>query len=287
MTRWNASAAAVVVVVASIHCARIVGVVPSSSAHAAVIAHWRFENGAANTAASGSNSILDSSGNGRHGTPVNGPFYRSDVPAPVLPTGVANARSLDFGGDTDHERVFIADDPSFQLQSLTLEAFVKVHNAGGQRQIVFRGDDRFATDPYYLALRNGAFTFHIEDAQQLASEVQAAVPALNQWVHVAGTFDAATGRQRLYVNGTEMTSALTAVRPFLALDSASLPGLGIGNVQSQNYLQYFDGLIDEVRISDRALLPSELLVPEPSSALAAAALAAAAGASSRGRRRRR
>jgi hypothetical protein len=50
------------------------------------------------------------------------------------------------------------------------------------------------------------------------------------------------------------------VRPFGFLDPAQLPGLGIGSVQSDNYIEYFAGTIDEVRISDAALQPSEFLL---------------------------
>jgi len=40
--------------------------------------------------------------------------------------------------------------------------------------------------------------------------------------------------------------------------------LGIGDVQSENYAEYFNGLIDEVHISDVALTPGGFLTPEPS-----------------------
>ena len=55
--------------------------------------------------------------------------------------------------------------------------------------------------------------------------------------------------------------------PFGALDPTQNPGLGIGGLQSSNPNlgpEYFNGLIDEVRLSNTALRPDELLVPEPS-----------------------
>ena len=59
--------------------------------YGSVIAHWRFEEGDPNSAASGSASVVDSSGHNLHGTPVNGPIYRADVAAnPVPQTGTEN-----------------------------------------------------------------------------------------------------------------------------------------------------------------------------------------------------
>jgi hypothetical protein len=54
-------------------------------ANAGSIAYWRFENGTANSSASGVGSILDSTGNGHNGTPINGPLYRSSVPSSTVP----------------------------------------------------------------------------------------------------------------------------------------------------------------------------------------------------------
>ena len=50
------------------------------------------------------------------------------------------------------------------------------------------------------------------------------------------------------------------------LDPTQDPGLGIGSYETAAFGDFasFDGLIDEVRISDTALSPSEFLsVPEP------------------------
>lgn len=80
------------------------------------------------------------------------------------------------------------------------------------------------------------------------------------------------------MNGVLVNSTTTAVRPLGPLDPTQQPGLGIGDVQSSTYGENFNGLIDEVRISDQALPPSQLLdaAPEPST-LVLASLAAAIG----------
>jgi len=42
-----------------------------------LIGWYKFDEGTADTAASGTDSIIDSSGNGNHGTPYNSPYYRA------------------------------------------------------------------------------------------------------------------------------------------------------------------------------------------------------------------
>ena len=78
-----------------------------NGAGAATIGHWRFEEGAADSAASGSNTVVDSSGNGLHGTPVYGPVYRTDVPGSGL---YSNTRSMEFDG-ISAQRVTVPDGP--------------------------------------------------------------------------------------------------------------------------------------------------------------------------------
>ena len=68
---------------------------------------------------------------------------------------------------------------------------------------------------------------------------------------------------RLYLGGQLVAHGITHIRPFAQLDPTKRPGLGIGNVQSDNYNEYFDGLIDEVRLSNAALREDQLLCNRP------------------------
>jgi hypothetical protein len=231
------------------------------------IGYWRFEEGAADIAATGSNTVLDSSGNNLHGTPVSGPVYRADVPGTGNPPGT---RSLEFDGITG-QRVVVPDGPLVTLtQSLTLEAFVRarplVPGTGGVGTIVFRADNRPGLDPYLLGLSGGGnvLQFTIQNASNQTAMLTATIP-YDEWLHVAGTLDDTTGAMKLYVNGAEVASTTTAIRPLGTLDPAWSPGLSIGNDYTGQYGLVFNGKIDEVRISDDALSPDQFL-PEPASA---------------------
>jgi len=221
------------------------------------VAYYRFE-GTAGTAATGIGSILDSSGNGLNATPENGPTYSSSVPAAMVPgTGAADTTSMSFNGT--NQGVVIPDGPAFQLtHSLTLEAYVYAESlAGGDGNIIFRGDNQGGLDPYWLRYEKStnSLMFQITNAANQTASISGSIPA-NQWVHVAATLDDSTGEMCLYVNGALVASAVTSIRPYAALVGGQ-PGLGIGSLQSGG--EFFHGLIDEVRISNVALSPSQLL----------------------------
>ena len=230
-----------------------------TTTRAATVAYWRFEEGKADSPAGGYFSVLDSSGNGLDGTAINGPVYRADVANHVVPyTADPNTLSLQFNGTS--QRIMIPDNSKFVLtHSLTLEAYIKPLAASNVGQIVFRGDDRSGFDAYWLYVQNNNVIFDIENAAQQFAYVIAPLPSLNTWMDVAGTLDDKTGAMRIYINGIQRASAVTSVRPMGPMDPNASPGIGIGNTQSGNYSEYFDGLIDEVRISDVALAPSQLL----------------------------
>jgi hypothetical protein len=240
----------------------------ATTSEGSVVGYWRFEEGAANAVASGSNTVLDSSGNGLNGTPINGPVYRTDVPVSSLPS---NTRSMEFA-TTAGRRVTVPDGPLVTLtHSLTLEAFIKARpllpGTGGFGVIVMRADNQPGLDPYILGMQSpgNVVSFQIMNSSNQTALLTSPVP-YDQWLHVAGTLDDATGAMKLFVNGIQVASTTTSIRPLGALNPAFSPGLSIGEDYTGQYGECFNGFIDEVRISDTALAPGQLL-PEPGSAI--------------------
>ncbi len=76
---------------------------------------------------------------------------------------------------------------------------------------------------------------------------------LNAWSHVAMTFDPATGRYAIYVNGEEVAVQMHPGNNLLATDR----NVAIGKEESHQ-TRFFNGLIDEVEIFTRALAQSEI-----------------------------
>jgi hypothetical protein len=166
-----------------------------------------------------------------------------------------------FNLDGASARVYIPDSPAFQLSNtLAISAWIWVRDwptgPSGEGQILFRGDDRIGLDPYFMevsgpnsVLGQGNVSFAIEDGNNNAVIVLAPI-ALHEWIYVVGTFSP-NGRMQLFVNGKMVDQAYTNIHPLSALDSNYTPGIGIGNVQSTFADEYFDGLIDDVKLYNK------------------------------------
>jgi hypothetical protein len=217
-----------------------------------IVVHWRFQEGAADGT---SQSIKDTSGNGRHGQAIGGPKYcRVELPGSSL--------ALSFDGKDD--RIFVPDNDLFHLtESFTIEAYIQIDRYAretvGMSHIVFRGDNRLGLDPWYLAITaSGQLKFLVADARNKASIVFSPKPLpLGQLLHVAATLDHRSGCQALFVNGERVATAESKICAFGPLDGRR-PGVGIGNRQTHSG-QAFCGVIDEVRISAEALNPAQFL----------------------------
>lgn len=156
----------------------------------------------------------------------------------------------------------IPDSESLKITgSLTISAWVKVLSYPASAQlwsmVLFRGDDRFGLDPYFLGVRyDGVLVFHVESLTAVA-EVLAPIP-LNRFVQVTASLDDATGRMRLYLNGALAAAATTSVRPFKDLDSGSNPAVGIGNVggypTTPHHFPLY-GVIDELKLYNTVVKP--------------------------------
>jgi chitodextrinase len=209
---------------------------PSSNAASAttpaidptLVAAYSFDEGSGST-------VGDSSGHGNTGTIANATWT----------TAGKNGNALSFNGTS--ARVIIADAASLHLSSaMTLEAWVRPSTtSSGWRDIIYRGND-----DYYLATFNAVPVGGLTLTSSTNSNTfgSSALPA-NTWTHVAQTFDGST--VTLYVNGVQV--AATAITG--SIQDATNP-LEIGS--DHIYGQYFQGLIDDVRVYNVALTASQI-----------------------------
>lgn len=236
----------------------------TSQVHAGTLAHWRFEEGSAGGTASGSGSVLDSAGS-NHGTAFGGPVYSSDVPVSPLPS---NLLSLDLDGTGDYVAI---PDPTGALNGtggLTVEAWLKAE-AGAQSdsQSLIVDHSHGWTDSTGWALQSNPGHLTIAFVVGNGTSFPFATTTTNvfdgEWHHIAGIYDpTATGAEvKIYVNGVlEGTAAGTLVGNSRDVNIGSSWGGG-------SRRRYLNGQVDEVRISDMALEPTQFMntVPEPSS----------------------
>jgi hypothetical protein len=186
----------------------------------------------------GGTTAVDASGNGRAGTVRSGTWSASGY----------YGGALSFNGTSTW--VSIADHASLDLTTgMTLEAWVKPSALSGWRTVIMK--EASGTQSYTLYAHDNAPrpAVYVHGATSESSVTGSSGLTLNVWTHLAATFDG--GMLRLYVNGVEVGTR-TASQPI----APSANPLKIGG--NAIWGEYFRGLIDEVRIYNRALGRDEI-----------------------------
>jgi FtsP/CotA-like multicopper oxidase with cupredoxin domain len=198
-----------------------------------VIASYGFNEGSGLT-------VHDSTGNGHHGTIGTARW--------ALNAG-RYGHALSFDG-TAGCLVSIANSIGLELTAaLTIEAWVKPTISSGPAQTIVAKDyGKSIAYGLYAWRGQGPASLVQVDCTDIVSVRQGGLPA-NTWAHVAMTYDGKV--LRMYVNGVE--SAKRAVTGALEHSAGTLRIGGNGALG-----QYFKGLIDEVRIYNRALTALEV-----------------------------
>ena len=170
-------------------------------------------------------------------------------------SGAAWDRNGRYGGalafDGIDDWVTIADTDTLDLTGgFTLSAWVNPTVLSGWRTVIKkeRPDGLvYALEAHDNAPRPAAFVNMT--AGDVATSGTSALP-LDTWTHLATTFDGAT--LRLYVNGIEVGSTAVGSSIVTSTDPLRIGGNAVWNDE------FFEGLIDEVRIHSTALTAADL-----------------------------
>ena len=209
------------------------GAVPASipiSGGSGLVAQWKFDEGSGTIA-------CDSSGNGNTATLVNGPLWAAGI--------VGNA--LYFDGVNDN--VVVAASNSLNLSgSFTLSAWVNpASSATDFRSILAKNYKYYLYASAAGFCGNGSLIGGIYDGgDKVVCQASPLVP--NTWTYLTLTYNGSM--LTLYRNGVAVASSNIS-----AALSASTGTLQIGASQ---YGEYFQGLIDEVRIYSTVLSAPEI-----------------------------
>ncbi len=157
-------------------------------------------------------------------------------------------QALTFDGADD--RVNVADSASLDLTTgMTLEAWVNPSaSAGSWRTVVIKEQAAGLAYALYSGEDSSRPSVHAYTSGEYDSRGPATLP-LNTWSHLAATYDG--GTLRLYVNGSQV-----AGRALAGAMTTSSSALRIGG--NAIWGEYFKGLIDEVRVYNRALTAAEV-----------------------------
>jgi len=201
-----------------------------------LVAAYSFNEGAGTT-------VTDSSGNGVSGT-LQGASWT---------TAGKYGNALSFNGTNSF--VDLGNPSALQLtESMTVEAWVKAAaEPSDDGQIVAKANEsggwQLKTSPDTGGRTFGAKISGSSSAQKYSNTV----PALNTWYHVASVYNASTRSLDVYVNGVLDSGTLRGTVPTTQI----LQNVNV-NIGRRTGGYYFNGIIDEVRIYNRALSATEI-----------------------------
>ena len=192
------------------------------------------------------NPTKDASGYGNHGTIYGDAYFVDDTPHNIVGQGVGRY-ALSFDGN---DYVNNDDPPSLRLEGdLTIEAWVfptvkyaepvcgKFSFIGGY--LLYSSNTGVPYRAHFFLRNTGTTQYIVSDAD---------LP-LNQWSHLVAVRSG--NNMLMYVNGVKQTSEATF--------TLTSPNTGVNFLVGQSsFGEYFNGLIDEVRIYNQALSAAEI-----------------------------
>ena len=189
----------------------------------------------------GSRSVLDSTSNGNHGTP-NGAMTAGDL------VDGAIGGALAFDGIND----YIDSGDAFYAGHLTLEAFVDPHVYDSWKSIIVKRNiglsHQSSGNEYYLSLLDRRLGYLGSDGSswvfQNYSEPDS-LPSAGGWIYLAGKNDGST--TKIFADDQLVGTGVQSGAVGNTTSSLQI-GCRAANIDTR----YFDGLIDEVRISNVA-----------------------------------
>jgi autotransporter-associated beta strand protein len=215
---------------------------------AAPVGWWKLNEGTGTTAD-------DLSASGDNGTIVNGTWLQP-------PNGFNGAPALQFNGQSSESPSVVKLGGPAVLNfsgQITLSAWIKPASIT-QSQYILNHRANTANDLFLMINGNGTYQVGVESNGTFYG-ASASIPPqdLNAWVHLAGTYDGTTWR--LYRDG-QLVASSTASIGAISMSPVGIykPTWGIGAATSYTVtgLQYFDGVIDDVRIYNTAISSSDI-----------------------------
>jgi hypothetical protein len=203
---------------------------PYASLNQGLVGYWKMDDGVGNPCTAGVDKACDSSGNGNTGT---------------WTSGVAST-SGKFGYGTNYDGVddLVTLPDIMPTGAYTKTAWVKASSVAGGTNILSSKTSN-----------NHAFWIDNNSGGKLAAGhnpytqvIDSALFPLNSWQHVAVTYDGSSV-MRLYRNGVEVNNA-SGIPAISGVGTAEIGAFQNGNL--------WNGLIDDVRVYNRALSPSEV-----------------------------
>ena len=178
-----------------------------------------------------------------------------DAAEPAWVTGFAGS-ALRFDGVDDHAST--PDEATLRMEaSFTVEAWVHCLAAGRYGVLVAKESTSGGRNYRLAVTAANKLELQWKNAAGATNTVTSSgVLDTAAWHHVAGVFDAATGENRLYLDGKASGKAAAAGTP-----QPGAAALRLGARQSSSVKDFFSGELDLVRVTPAALYAAEFEPP--------------------------
>jgi hypothetical protein len=192
-----------------------------------LVGHWKFDEGEGTVA-------NDTSGKGNHGTVRGGAKWAE----------ARHGGALEFDGNDDKLDVPFSE--ALNPAKFSFALWAKVTGGAGKYRSPLTSRDESPQRGYMLyADMHNRWSFWLGPGSPHVHLDGPAV-ALNEWAHVACTYDGAT--MRMYVNGADIGRTNARLLP----NTARPLRIGAGATEKAGDY-FFQGLIDDVRVYDKVL----------------------------------
>ncbi len=216
-----------------------------------LVGHWTFDGGDIRWTGETTGTVNDSSGSGSSGTLTN--FTRA------VGVGIGKlGQALNFDGIND--QVITTDiDATDNASQLTIAAWVRPDTLAVNMQIV----GKYNGNNWYFGASNACggsndVEFAPEGSVSRGRCSAADILTAGTWTHIVMVYDGTqatdAGKVTFYANGIQV-SAATFGSGISATTGSNAASVSIGNTPSPDV--FWDGLLDDVRIYNRALTPAE------------------------------
>ena len=212
-----------------------------------LVGYWKMDESSWGTPNCSDEVVFDSSGNGNNG---------KACPATTGPTGGVAGKfgnTGDFDGSDDYVRV--VDSASLDItNAITVEAWFRFDDTPADWDTIVAKGNQGSNDHMWMYYRSNRFNFELGNETTRWAQGFSITPTLGTWYHFVGTYDSETEKSNVYLNGVADTEETRAGFGTIGTNAYDLT---IGK-SSYTDLYYFPGVIDEVRVYNRALSSKEV-----------------------------
>jgi len=196
-----------------------------------LVAEWHFDEGSGNV-------VKDSSGNGNDGVIYGATWVEGKY-----------GKALSFDGVDDY--VDFGNDASLNVEYITLEGWVNLQTWDEDGGLICKGTGA-GGEVWCIDVKNNKFRLFFWKGGKGYTLDSLVIP--NGWMHIVATYDGYF--TRFYVNGVEKNSK--ALNLGVLDTNAHIVSLGSRQYRTADYNLNINGIIDEVRIYNRALTAEEI-----------------------------